>query len=451
MNKSINYAIMTLFSALLVSCGGGGSGGSSNNSSNTGQSSDNNSSSSNAESIAVLGSKTGLIYSSSIKVQTSSGIAHSTGIIPFDINGDNITDIILMPSNNYKSPELNALSIVNNNDGAVVLQSVTGSTYTSGWVKDWAIEDLNGDKKSDIAWVDHGLEIPNDFQYGYNASLLSSANGFIYSKISTERKFNHGLAIKYNTTNSSADLIVADFNDWLKYYSNNGSGKFTESQLPLNGAFNYANPGAVANVRMKDGSTRIVAASYKRPNPQWDSRGFFITYELKNNTLIQKSIHEYNEIWKNKNIGAFAIVPFDANGSGYDDLIILGEGEVRSVVYYKQTDTGFIDATAEQLGSVVDKITIPDKIIAFDANSDGLNDIFGFSYKNDLYTSGSGLFINQGGGVLKSAPIGISDLADTLQVPIFTTYSDGKWKKFIGLYGLKLISTQSITVKAWIK
>ncbi|TXG75784.1 hypothetical protein E6Q11_06620 [Candidatus Dojkabacteria bacterium] len=248
-----------------------------------------------------------------------------------------------------------------------------------------------------------------------------------------------------------SDFIVADFNDWLKLYKNNGSGIFLESKLSLNGAFNYAEPGSVASIKMKDGSVRIVAASYRRPNPQWDPSGNIIIFGLINDVLVESLRYSYPVEWTSKNLGAFAIIPFDPSNNGYDDFIVLGEGDGRSVLYFKQTTDGFVDATEEKLGAVKTKMYESDKFVVFDANGDGKKDLMAFSYKNNIYSSGNGLFINQGDGVLKSVQLGGPELADTIQIPIFTTNKDGSWKKFIGLYGVKLDGSQLMTVKAWIK
>ena len=219
-----------------------------------------------------------------LSVDSALGVAHSTGLIPFDTNGDGVTDLIFTPSTLNIGPDRKAFLVSNaGNNFNLQPDGVWSKVITTGFVKDWTIKDLNSDGVSDLIWIDHGLELPANqggFQNGLNVALLSQTKGqYSYRTLSDLKAFNHGLTVPNSSAiNNSSSLIVADFQARLKQYTIDSKGNFLQSDLSLGNEFGYSNPGAVATVRMKSNSTSVVAASYTRPNPQWDPNGSIIVY-----------------------------------------------------------------------------------------------------------------------------------------------------------------------------
>lgn len=395
-----------------------------------------------------------------VAVENALGALHSTGVVPFDLNGDGVTDLIFTPSTLNTGPDKKAFSVLNT--GNAFTHQTNGAwnkSIATGFVKDWTITDLNADGLVDLAWIDHGLELPANlggFENGLNASLLSGGNGqYSYKSISATKAFNHGLTLASpNVSGSAKELIVADFQVKLKKYTLNSQGNFTSSDLSLGNEYGYSPPGAVAAVTLKNKSTVLVAASYTRPNPQWDPNGFVMVYAYDGSNIAKIDKLEFPTSWKNDNLGAFAIVSGDFRGCGCDDFLVLGEtvdlnNYKRDVIYFQQVDGKFVDATSKYLADVQGLINQPDKIVPIDVNQDGFVDLVGFSYKVGSYVNGAGLFLSDGTGKFISQKFGPDSLSNVANYPIFSTRSDGSWKTLIGLFGVSTPGTTSLSLKSW--
>jgi hypothetical protein len=395
-----------------------------------------------------------ITYSSLVTIPNTSGVAHSTGVIPFDVTGDRVTDLVFFPTTFNSGSNLPTFSIANNRLNATYADSIYwNKSFSTGFVKDWLLTDLNRDGKQDIVWVDHGLELSpsqGGFQNGINASLLSNASQILaYSTLPGELSFYHGAALS-----SDVSLLVANFtNELLQYTYQNNS--FIKKSLSLNGDFGYANPGAVGVVKMKSGESQIVASSYQAPN-QYHLTGQHILYSLAAGGTISKAdAVPFPASWNTNNLGAFSIISGDFRNVGYDDILVLGEtaslaNYTRDVRYLKQENGKFSDATQAMLGSVADLINQPDKLIPFDVNHDGHLDLIGFSYKQGSYTSGFGLFLNNGLGQFKSVNFGDQSFKNSQNYPIFSTNADGSWDSLIGLYGVSTPNTSKMSVTQWL-
>ena len=425
---------------MVVACGGGGGGGGA------------------SSSIPPPTPTTYIAYATTVTVPNSQGAIRSTGVIPFDTNGDGITDLVFLPSTFNTGSDLPAFAITSQTSSAVYGgSSFWNQSFVTGFSKDWWVRDVNNDGKVDLTWVDHGLELSSGFENGNNASLISGgANFWNYNLLTGSKAFNHGGAM-YNQSGSNApSLLVADFTNSLKLYSPVNSQVSSLSTLSFGSDFNYSQPGAVTAIRMATSGTAIVAASYTKPNPS-DASGHFGFYSQAGNVLSEIAANRltFPSYWNTNNLGAFAMISGDFRGVGYDDIIVLGEtvslnNYIRNVLYLQQQPNGqFTDATATQLGSVATLINQPDKLVPFDVNHDGYPDLIGFSYKDGSYVNGFGLFLNNGRGGFTSASFGDSSLAGVANVPVFSTNSDGSWKNLIGVYGISTPNTTSLRVTQW--
>ena len=395
-----------------------------------------------------------ITYSSLFAIPNASGVAHSTGVIPFDVTGDGITDLVFLPTTFNTGSNLPAFSIANNRLNATYADSLYwNQSFSTGFVKDWFLADLNRDGKQDIVWVDHGLELSpsqGGFQNGINASLLSNASkNLVYSTLPGGLSFYHGAALT-----PDASLLVANFTNALVQYTHQNTD-FIKKSFSLNGDFGYANPGAVGVVKMKSGDSQIIASSYQAPN-QFHPTGQHILYSMgAGSTLSKAEAVPFPVSWNAKNLGAFSIISGDFRKVGYDDVLVLGEtaslaNYVRDVRYLKQENGKFSDATQAMLGSVTNLINQPDKLIPFDVNQDGHLDLMGFTYKQGSYTSGFGLFLNDGLGRFTSVNFGDQSLSNSQNYPIFTTNSDGSWANLIGLYGVSTPNLNQMSVTQWL-
>ena len=425
---------------MVVACGGGGGGGGA------------------SSSTPPPTPTTYIAYATTVTVPNSQGAIRSTGVIPFDTNGDGITDLVFLPSTFNTGSDLPAFAITSQTSSAVYGgSSFWNQSFVTGFSKDWWVRDVNNDGKVDLTWVDHGLELSSGFENGNNASLISGgANFWNYNLLTGSKAFNHGGAM-YNQSGSNApSLLVADFTNSLKLYSPVNSQVSSLSTLSFGSDFNYSQPGAVTAIRMATSGTAIVAASYTKPNPS-DASGHFGFYSQAGNVLSEIAANRltFPSYWNTNNLGAFAMISGDFRGVGYDDIIVLGEtvslnNYIRNVLYLQQQPNGqFTDATATQLGSVATLINQPDKLVPFDVNHDGYPDLIGFSYKDGSYVNGFGLFLNNGRGGFTSASFGDSSLAGVANVPVFSTNSDGSWKNLIGVYGISTPNTTSLRVTQW--
>ena len=396
---------------------------------------------------------------STIEINNAAGVTHSTGVIPFDVNSDSVTDLIFLPSAFNISPDLAAFSIINNGYGSSYGSNDNwNESFTTGFTKDWIITDLNNDNHVDLVWIDHGLELPEyqgGHENGYNAALISTNNNLNYSRLPGIKDFYHGLSSYTDESNINTNLIVSDFSNKPSFYISDGKGAFNFISLSLNDDFAYAKPGSVSTLKMQNGSTAIAFASYQRPNPQWDPKGILNIYQLINkNLILLSSAIPLPDYWQSNNLGAFAIIHGDFSNAGFDDLIVLGETSlsnyIRDVRYYQQSIEGFIDVTESRFGSISSLINQPDKIIPFDINQDGYLDLIGFSYKNGSYTNGFGAFINDGTGKFSSQGIGPNTLKNGANFPIFTTNHDGSWKNFIGVQSINAQNSTTINIQTWL-
>jgi len=319
---------------------------------------------------------------------------------------------------------------------------------------------LNSDGIIDLTWIDHGLELPasqGGFENGLNIALLSQTKGqYTYKAISDVKGFNHGLTLANSaSTGNQSNLIVADFQARLKQFVIDDKGNFVQSNLDLGSEFGYSNPGAVASVRMKNKSTSVVAASYTRPNPQWDPNGSIVVYSYDGKAISRQDKFDFPLSWKTGNLGAFAIIAADFRGCGCDDFLVLGEtvdlnNYKRDVLYFQQTADGkFIDVTEKYLADIKSLINQPDKLTPIDVNQDGFIDLVGFSYKAGLYVNGAGVFLNDGTGKFTSQKFGPGSFSNVTNVPIFATNPDGSWKSLIGIYGISNPNTTTISLSSW--
>lgn len=390
--------ILTLFFlGSLVACGGGGGGSPTNNSTN---------------------------YTVSTPYAQGTGL--STGFVPFDVDNNGITDIIITSGNKGTY----SVSVQNNQVTYKDLNFITG------WMKDWVIKDFSNDGKVDLVWNDHGQEQPV-FEFGYNGSLISNGSSYSYQQLPGVKHFYHGLGT-YNN-----DVIISYGQNTLAYYSNNGNGSFTLSQ------FNLATdigPNSIGSVKMSTGEKLIVATNATSQTTTQN----ILFYKSDGTRVITL---DYPKNWKDLNMGAFQTITGDFNNQGYDDIILLGESDTngtynRGVLYLKQIDGTFVDKTNEVFGDVYSRITIPDKIVPFDINKDGKLDLLGFSYRQNLYTNGQGMYMNVNGKYVATS-YGDSSVSGTTQIPMFTTNSDGSWKNLIGLYGVTTPTTTSVNIKVY--
>ncbi len=443
MNKLISCIPLALISALLISCGGGGGGSSS--------------------SVTPTPSPTPtpttyIAYTTTVTVPNSQGVIRSTGIIPFDANGDGVTDLVFLPSTFNTGSDLPAFAITSQASTAVYSGSnYWNQSFTTGFSKDWWVRDVNNDGKVDLTWIDHGLELSGGFENGNNASLISSgANVLNYNILPGGRAFYHGGAMYNQTGATTPSLLVAHFTNALNLYSPINNQAPSLSTLSFGSDFNYSQPGAVSTIRMVTGGTSIVAGSYTKPNPS-DASGHFGFYAQTGNVLTEIVANRltFPTYWNINNLGAFAIISGDFRGVGYDDLIVLGEtvslsNYIRNVLYLQQQPNGqFIDATSSNLSGVASLINQSDKLVPFDVNHDGYPDLVGFSYSNGSYVNGFGLFLNNGRGGFTSANFGDSSLSGVANFPIFSTNSDGSWKNLIGIYGVSTPNQTSVQITQW--
>jgi len=393
-----------------------------------------------------------------LTVENAVGTIHSTGVIPFDLNSDGITDLVFTPATLNSGPDRKAFSVLNTGDSFIVqANGAWNKPVTTGFVKDWTLRDLNADGTVDIAWIDHGLELPADqggFENGLNAALLSQSKGaFAYKPLSTLKSFNHGLTSIYPSGNTNS-LIVADFQSRLKQYTIDNKGDFQELDFPLGDEFAYSKPGAVASVKLKNTANTIVAASYTRPNPQWDPNGAIVVYAYDGKSIGKIDRFDFPLSWKTDNLGAFAIIAADFRGCGCDDFLVLGEtvdlnNYKRDVLYYQQDNGKFVDMTDKYLSQVKDLINQPDKLVPIDVNQDGFMDLVGFSYKVGLYANGAGVFLNDGTGKFTSQKFGPITLSHIANFPIFSHNPDGSWKSLIGVYGVSTPNTKTLSLISW--
>jgi hypothetical protein len=414
-----------LLSIILVACGGGGG----------------SSTAPVVNSVPVVLNN----VSTTITIPTTLGIGHATGIIPYDINHDGITDLIFTPSG-PAGGDLPAFATVNQNNSMVLETNGTwGTVITTGFVKDWLIKDLNNDGIVDLAWVDHGAE-NSYFEFGSNVELLSNGNSLIYNQLPGGKAFWHGLAYITNSITHSVDLLVADFHQYINYYTNSGTGSFTLSTIALNNDFPCTSPGAVATMKMQDGSTAVIAGTCVADTLY---SYHLNVYKLINGSLV---IQPTYTTFYNQNVGAFEIITGDFFHQGYDDVLVLLENgtATRTAMYFQQVNGQLIDKTNEKLSAISQLINIPDKVVAFDVNGDGYLDLIGFGYQNNLYTNGAGIFLNDGHNHFTSYRYGGSSVNNTIQIPMFSTNSDGSWKKLIGLYGVSTPNTNVLQIVSWL-
>ena len=107
-------------------------------------------------------------------MQAPLGFAHSTGLIPYDINRAGHTDLVLAPSLFNTGADQPMTVIVSSGNSLRVDAAKIGGGLTTGFVKDWIIADMNGDDQKDLVLIDHGLELPQSqggFQYGVDRIL----------------------------------------------------------------------------------------------------------------------------------------------------------------------------------------------------------------------------------------------------------------------------------------
>jgi hypothetical protein len=393
-------------------------------------------------------------YSSTLRVNDARGVSHSTGVIPYDLNQDGISDLIFLPTRFNARPELAAFSIESNGNGAAFSQQgFWNDTFTTGFVKDWWLTDINQDGRNDVVWVDHGLELSPDlggFQNGLNASLLSNSSGkFDYMILPGNRAFYHGGGVLQDSK-----IVAADFSNQLVQYAF-ANGRFVQSTLSLGSDFGFSNPGAVNFIQLEGGNVGVIAASYQRPN-QFHPAGQVIVYTSgPNNSLSKETAISFPVEWNNSNLGAFSIVSDDFRNKGFDDFILLGEtaslqNSIRDVRYFKQMNGAFRDVTDSAFGAVKNLINQPDKLMPFDVNRDGHLDLIGMSYKTGSYASGFGIFINDGMGRFGSLSLGDSSFKQSTNFPIFSTKQDGSWDSLIGVYGISTPNPNTMTVTQWL-
>lgn len=401
-----------------------------------------------------------LTYSSVIQTTSTLGVSHSTGVVPFDLNNDHVTDLVFMPSTFNTGSDKLSFAVVNSGQSAqIVTDGLWAPGFTTGFVKDWWVEDVGRDGLVDLLWVDHGLELPTElggFENGFNGLLATSTDGseIVYEPLPGGKSFNHGGVLVTLPEENQQYLLVTDYSNKVKAYALSDPANPKLTYLDLGTDFGWALPGAIGAVRMQNGDTQVVLPSSRQPN-SWDPVGHFGFYRFDGTALQEAGRLTFSESWIKVNESPFKIISGDFRGVGYDDFIALGEtnlgnGYIRDALYYEQRDGQFVEATSAHLGLVVNLINQPDKLVPFDVNADGHLDLFGFSYQSGLYTSGAGLFINNGLGEFHSVAWGDATLATMNNWPIFSTNADGSWKSLVGLYGVSTPDTTHLEVTQWL-
>lgn len=395
-----------------------------------------------------------------IEITSTVGVEHSTGVVPFDLNNDHVTDLVFMPGTFNTGMDKLSFAVVSSGQSVkIITDGLWTPAYKTGFVKDWWVEDVSNDGSVELLWIDHGAEFPAElggFENGFNGLLVNSTAGAqtTYQQLFGDKAFNHGGVLLTLPASNQKLLLVTDFTNKVKAYSFSDLANPQVTYLDLGSDFGWAPPGAIGAVRMQNGTMEVVLPSSGQPN-SWDPVGHFGFYRFDGAQLNEVNRISFDETWIKVNESPFKIISGDFRGVGYDDFIALGEtnpvnGYIRDALYYEQRDGQFVEATSAHLGLVANLINRPDKLVSFDVNQDGHLDLLGFSYQSGLYTSGAGLFINNGLGEFHAVAWGDATLQRTNNWPIFSTNADGSWNELVGLYGVSTPDTTHVAVQQWL-
>ena len=384
-----------------------------------------------------------------------------------DVNGDGHEDVVLqLTAGSFNEPRSASLIAILLNDGAGSLVDGT-ATLIAGpipkvfFVRQFIIEDFNGDGQNDIFMNNHGLEDkPEHFDGEQNRLLLSGSDGKLRDMTAQSlpqvSDFSHG--------SSAADVDGdGDMDVWV----NNLGGGEAPSYLMLNdgsGAFRI-----VADIGYPDlnfrGRKTIVGTNGRLPDVLIGSYPFwthFIDAENDGDADLYLGLIENIEssdrtgILLNDGTGRFTLSGADAvpppliggtgqaqdsiradlNQDGLHDLLLyqsssMYEGHFVQVLI-SHGDGSFRDETSLRLPVQVKALQgqgFP-RFWFRDVNGDGHNEILMFHYGPDYYPATDVIdsYLNMGNGVFTALP---DDFVNVRPIVAAVDVNGDGWVDFI--------------------
>jgi hypothetical protein len=362
-------------------------------------------------------------------------------IVDMDLDDDGDLDVILFSSTVFVDPE-------GSHHEMIIYRNLQGAGFSEepqsirAYARDTAVEDFNGDGRTDIFLADHGLDIP-PFPGGQDQVLFQTDSGVLEQAAEGswphQGLFSHSTCAGDVDSDGDMDIHVA-LGSGQMLYINDGSGGFAyegDARLPLQKItwFTYQ---AISGIFMQslselsfywcemadinmDGAIDLLLGDHSTPSST-DSDGNVIgnSHLLLLNDGMGTFLYNHpdslipNAVYEGYRPGSLPnatveMKSFDANRDQCPDLVTVStnyEGKQVVTFFLNDCSGNLTLSDAHQLAG----IDWTDIVFVLDLNDDQLDDVVTayiteVNHVHPIGVTGGRAYLNNGDGTFEEAPL----------------------------------------------